>query len=135
MDADRRDQLSRYAVVASAVLLALLAVFRLVVGTPWEVSDGTTTRTVNEPYWPALLQLLFSGLMLAGVFERRRDLVWVGAICAVAYGGLQVFSARFEFLLVALACLASTAAHSRRLDQESVQDNGHPAPHAKDPSE
>src|SRR5690606_22220126 len=74
-----------------------------VVGTPWEVSDGTTTRTVNEPYWPALLQLLFSGLMLAGVFERRRDLVWMGAICAVAYGGLQVFSARFEFLLAALA--------------------------------
>ncbi|MFS8494438.1 MAG: hypothetical protein FWJ92_03425, partial [Actinomycetes bacterium] len=67
--------------------------------------------------------------------EGRRDLVWVGAICAVAYGGLQVFSARFEFLLAALACLASTAAHSRRLDQESVQDNGHPAPHAKDPSE
>jgi hypothetical protein len=113
MDTDRRDHLSRYAVVASAVLLALLAAFRLVVGTPWEVSDGTTTRTVNEPYWPALLQLLFSGLMLAGVYEGRRNLVWVGAICAVAYGVLQVFSARFEFLLVALACLASTAIRYR----------------------
>jgi len=31
----------------------------------------------------------------------------------VAYGGLQVFSARFEFLLAALACLASTAIRYR----------------------
>lgn len=83
---------ARYAVLLSAVSLALLAI--------WSLVDG---------FWTGLVQLLFAGLIVDGLIERRRELVWVGAISATVYGGLSIFGSGPYFFLLGLACLISTA--------------------------
>lgn len=80
-------------VLASAALVALYALFLLVVGQPWTVlhEGGTRSYTQLVPAPQAIIPLLAALTILAAFISRRTALAWVGVVALLAFSALFLF--------------------------------------------
>lgn len=76
-----------------AIIIATYSLFLLIVGQPWSVvAEGNTSGQVEFVRAPqAILPLLSTVMILAGLVAKQRAITWIGAVL------LLLFSLRFVF--------------------------------------
>ena len=76
-----------------AALVALYALFLLIVGERWTVvQEGEATRSVQfVPDPDALVPLLAATLLLSGLVTRKLLIAWIGLVVLSTFGALFLF--------------------------------------------
>ena len=76
-----------------AIIIATYSLFLLIVGQPWSVvAEGNTSGQVEFVRAPqAILPLLSTVMILAGLVAKQHAITWIGAVL------LLLFSLRFVF--------------------------------------